>query len=449
MRASEGGDMVGMVGIVADDLTGANDASVHFAGAGWQVRIALATSPGWTLHPPSAIVVLSDARALDGPAARASTAAAVSEVARGGAERVFLKIDSTMRGSVPDQVAGALEGWAPGHPGAFALVCPAYPSMGRTVSGGRILVHGAGVHTTQAGRDPVTPVASSSMGELIPGSVNIRLGHGRAQDHVAQVEHALSGGGGGGGVVVLDAVTDEDMVAIARVVAILGPKAVPVGSAGLASALSTEWAATRRGETPGHQPAAPHAAGCVAVIVTSLHDASRAQCQTLVTTLPDGGILALEPPLDVVLNPEAIVPWTVGRIAKSPAPASIVLVVAPAARAPLVAGGIPASATIAEGLALAAASVLDCLRVGALVLVGGEGARAVLRRLGARSILVRESIGEGIPVGTIEGGLANGLTVVTKAGAFGTPDTLARIVAELIAGSLEPPLLEPPLRRHS
>jgi hypothetical protein len=170
MRASEAGNMVG---IVADDLTGANDASVHFAGAGWQVRIALGAPPDETSEPSSAIVVVSDARALDGPAARASTARAVRDVARSGAERLFLKIDSTMRGSVPDQVIGALEGWAPGHPGSFALVCPAYPSMGRTLSGGRVLVDGAEVDTTEAGRDPVTPVASSSMGELIPGSVNI------------------------------------------------------------------------------------------------------------------------------------------------------------------------------------------------------------------------------------------------------------------------------------
>jgi uncharacterized protein YgbK (DUF1537 family) len=448
MRASEAGNMVG---IVADDLTGANDASVHFAGAGWQVRIALGAPPDETSEPSSAIVVVSDARALDGPAARASTARAVRDVARSGAERLFLKIDSTMRGSVPDQVIGALEGWAPGHPGSFALVCPAYPSMGRTLSGGRVLVDGAEVDTTEAGRDPVTPVASSSMGELIPGSVNIALGRGGTRDHVAQVEQALSGSGSGSGsaAVVIDAATDEDMVVIARVVVALGARAVPVGSAGLASALSTEWATTRSGENQRRRTAAPHdtaphGAGCVAVIVSSLHHASRVQSQTLVESLPESGVLVLEPPLDVLLHTGAIVPWTVGRIAESPEPPSVVLVVAPADRAPLVAGGIAASAAIADGLAIAAAAVLDCVSVAALVLVGGEGARAVLSRLGARSILVRESIGEGVPVGTIEGGPANGLTVVTKAGAFGKPDTLARIVPELVAGSLATPL-----RRHS
>ena len=65
-----------------------------------------------------------------------------------GVDRVFLKIDSTMRGSVPGQVAGALGRGARGIPTRARVVCPAYPAMGRTVQSNRLLVHGEPVERT-------------------------------------------------------------------------------------------------------------------------------------------------------------------------------------------------------------------------------------------------------------------------------------------------------------
>ena len=65
--------------------------------------------------------------------------------------------------------------------------------------------------------------------------------------------------------------------------------------------------------------------------------------------------------------------------------------------------------------------------------MGGEGARAVLGRFGAEAIRVTGAIREGIPAGVIEGGLLDGLAVVTKAGGFGDRGTLADLIPELLA----------------
>lgn len=63
----------------------------------------------------------------------------------------------------------------------------------------------------------------------------------------------------------------------------------------------------------------------------------------------------------------------------------------------------------------------------ALVLTGGDTAAFVLRALNASSIVLSGEVSPGIPWGTIQGGLADGCTVITKSGGFGAPDALARV----------------------
>lgn len=101
---------------------------------------------------------------------------------------------------------------------------------------------------------------------------------------------------------------------------------------------------------------------------------------------------------------------------------------------------------IAAGLATITAAIFDHARIGALVLMGGEGARAVLAQLGADSVLVADAIREGIPIGVIEGGLAHGLTVVTKAGGFGDLQSVVDIMPELFN---DPDLLADTLLGHT
>jgi uncharacterized protein YgbK (DUF1537 family) len=81
-----------------------------------------------------------------------------------------------------------------------------------------------------------------------------------------------------------------------------------------------------------------------------------------------------------------------------------------------------------------AADFVDRVRSGrwdALGLIGGDGARAALRRLGASAILIVDSVVEGVPVAVIVGGSADGMPVFTKAGGFGDEDTLVEVVTRM------------------
>ncbi|WP_162149200.1 four-carbon acid sugar kinase family protein, partial [Arthrobacter sp. 35/47] len=233
------------LGIVADDLTGANDTLVQFAEAGFNARLSLAAGARLSLAagetstvataPPSATAYITDSRALDAAAARSRTGEAVKNLSRAGINRLYVKIDSTMRGSIAGQMAGALDAWGETHSDPFAVVCPAYPAMGRVVDGGQLLVHGRPVESSPAGTDPVTPVHTSTMTRLLPGATSVpRLSEippeKRAQTLISAARETA--------VVVVDAVTQSDLDVIATILQEIGPRAVPVGSAGLAGALA-------------------------------------------------------------------------------------------------------------------------------------------------------------------------------------------------------------------
>jgi uncharacterized protein YgbK (DUF1537 family) len=64
------------------------------------------------------------------------------------------------------------------------------------------------------------------------------------------------------------------------------------------------------------------------------------------------------------------------------------------------------------------------------VLTGGETAVGVARRLGAVGIRLEEEVEPGTPTGSLIG--PSPYRVVTKAGGFGEPDTLVRVVRGLL-----------------
>ena len=432
------------VGIAADDLTGANDSAVQFARTGWAARLALGALAA-KQRPGTAIALVTDARAMEVEAARSCTREAVTTLLAAGVDHLYLKIDSTMRGSVPGQVAGALAAWSQVHLDALAIICPAYPAMGRTVQDGVLLVNGEPVATTVIGHDPVTPVRTSLMVELIPGSVPITLGPGSAHDHATKMLRATRDGAR---LLVIDAGSEADLTALARAIEVLGDRVVPVGAAGLAVAMAKVWGGGALPDSTafdahpdGARRADAHRSGTGAVgadpsqgttlvVVSSLHEVSRSQAEALVQSLPADDVLVLAPSLDELLGfteSDALRAWLAYRVPTGSALPRVVVVLSPTKRHESATG----SELVAGALAALAHTIVERGRTGALVLLGGDGARALLHRLGAKSVQVHGAIQEGIPRGVIEGGPAAGLTVVTKAGGFGQREAIVDLVAAL------------------
>ena len=361
-----------MLGLIADDLTGAGDASVQFAKRGWYTLLTLSpeeSSSPESRSPESVVAVTTDCRALSNETAEKLTADALTALMNAGADRVFLKIDSTMRGSVPGQVAGALAAWRTRHPDARAVVCPAYPRMGRTVESNRLLVRGEPVEGTAFGRDPVTPVKTSDMAELLPVSPSIRI---------------------------FDAASDADLMVIAESISSAGPSVIPVGSGGLAEAVAEVWSGRAESVSrvrlqPEHDLIPKRQNARILLLVSSLNPVSHAQVARLKAAFPD-----------------------------------VVVLLPPAERGD--------SATVADNLAREFTEQVGREQWDILGLIGGDGARETLRRLGASGIRIVDSLLEGIPLGVVVGGDADGTPVFTKAGGFGAEDALVRIVERMKDG---------------
>ena len=363
------------LGLIADDLTGASDTAVQFARRGWTALLTLDDAGATYEHTTrdlSLLAITTDSRALDNARAEKLTADAMMQVMDAGVSRVYLKIDSTMRGSVPGQIAGALAAWRTRHPDAVAVVCPAYPRMGRTVASNQLLVDDAPVHESSIGRDPVTPVTTSDLARLVPGS-----------RHITPAQLVVNVAP----IVTVDARSDEDLATLAAAICAVGPSAIPVGSAGLAEAIAASTGRVQL-QRDRHSPTRNAASPRMLIQVTSLNPVSREQAARLSKAFPD-----------------------------------VVVLLAPAERV--------GNASVAERLAATFADRVAQEPWDVLGLIGGDGARAALRRLGASGIRIVDSVLEGIPLGVVVGGRADGMTIFTKAGGFGAADALVRVVERL------------------
>ncbi len=420
-----------IVGIAADDVTGATDSVVQFFRAGWSSRLLLGSALPHDVVPGSALALTSDARAMEPTGARAATASAVADLVTAGADQLYLKIDSTMRGSVGAQLAGALDAWQEHHPGCFAVVCPAYPAMGRTIEDGLLRVHGGPVEDSPAGRDPVTPVPTSDFSQLLPGTTTISLSGSPEQD-----ADALSAAASGG-VVVVNAASDDDLRTLAAALVAAGPTAIPAGSAGLAAAMAEAWADAWAGVKAGvsadatagvtaPSPVPGPQGGRIVVVVSSLHDVARTQTAHLRDQLDSTDLRVLQPDASLLREPDRLAEWTAAELAH--AVPRVVVVLSPE---PAVTPAAMTGTEIARSLATVVRQMLARTDVGALVLVGGDGARAVLDSSQAQALRITGAVQEGIPVGVLEGGTAAGTIVVTKAGGFGPVHALLDTVNHL------------------
>ena len=368
-----------VLGLVADDLTGAGDAAVAFAERGWRVLLQLdprrLPTPADTAGAvPTVLALSTSTRALTDDAAAAATARAITALRAAGAERIYLKVDSTVRGSVAGQVTGALGAWDGDLGRAHAVICPAFPEHHRTVVDGHVLVHGVPLEQTPAAHDPVTPRTTSDLTVILPGAV---------RGDVSQIGRVPR--------LVLDAATDADLDRLAAGIATRGADTVVVGSGGLAAALARSWSAG----APRPAPLTAVGGARVLVAVSSLHPATLAQLRHLRQSAAAGPVEVLTTDTLRTTAPDAAAADLAARVAAS----------------------------------------FGAHHVGALVAVGGDGAAAILRRLAADRVTVDGAISAGCPTGTIAGGTADGLRLVTKSGGFGDPTTLTTLVARLRSGT--------------
>ena len=385
------------VRILADDLSGAADCAAAFAQAtGGELPVHLDRAPAGA----ASYALDTDSRARDpDTAARIAAQALADACAGGGAVLPFKKIDSTLRGHLGAELHAALEA-VPGWGGA--LVAPAFPEQGRTLQHGRLHLDGR-PHPAGAAADAVQMLAAWG---LRPACLDAPGG-----DAAALAQAIASSLRAGARCVVVDGRTPADLAAVAAVLQRPLPQPLlAVGSAGLARAIAQRLPA----EAAAPRPADGAGRGPAIAVVGSFSPVSQAQVRRL------AALRAVQ-----VVRCEAAA-WLDGAAARRPSLAAAQTALA--AGRPLVfsIAGAPAGQASRDLVRTIAAAIAPLLRqAGALVLTGGDTARAVLDSLGLRRLEVAEEREPGVSCGRSDA--LPGTRIFIKAGAFGDEDTLLRL----------------------
>lgn len=150
-----------IVGIIADDLTGANDTALQFKLNGADTNILLNENvDNVQEHIPQAWAISTESRN--------GTPACAFEKVKNAVELFidkihpdyfYKKIDSTVRGNIAVEVISALEvlDWD------AAVIMPAFPSEGRITVGGYQLLNGTPIERTEMAADPHSPISESHL----------------------------------------------------------------------------------------------------------------------------------------------------------------------------------------------------------------------------------------------------------------------------------------------
>lgn len=363
--------------LVADDLTGALDTAASFCQTFGPIPVYLGM-PRDQVGPHAAVDLAT--RDADAAFAVRANLSVVRPLA--AADIAFKKIDSLLRGHWAIELAALLRS------GLFrsCVMAPAFPGQGRTTVRGRQVVSASGASSYTVEVDPAERLRQLNL------TVTSASGLG-STGYCERADSDLA-------VVLADAATDEELRAIVRWGARLPRPILWCGSAGLARAMA-----------PGDLRQFGAIQRPVLAIVGTDHAVSREQVAHAASRIPA---------CLVVVGTD--VDECNARVAQAIAQTgSCVLTFA----LPSDASADAAAASIRERLTTL---LRRMARPSTLLVMGGETLLSVCRALGATHLEVDGELSPGVPHSRLCAGLWPGVDVVSKSGAFGSPDWLDRLL---------------------
>jgi len=418
--------------VIADDLTGGID-TVHGFAARDYVTAVVAVPPvdDRISDIDSRVEVLGVNTESRYAGTRVAATAVHEAITTVSADVVYKKVDSTLRGNLSAEIDAALAA----SRADFALVAPAFPSIGRKTVDGLHYVDGVPVAETEYGTDSKGP-SSSVLSDLftdlerrvetIPRDV-VETGCERVIEELAQCLERSDDAP----IVLCDARSRSDLATLA----LAGSRFEPlyVGSGGLAEHVPVP-------ESNGQLASLPEArTGAPLGVVGSANQRTLTQ----VAHVPGDHVIELDSP--ALLEEPTSEDAATRAIEKLERGRPVVLTTATDredVEITLKQGDTlgltqdEVGKRVADGLAATAATVFENASVSGLLYTGGETAVAGLRALDTGTVrLTGESVETGLPVGYLGDGSGHGTPLITKAGGFGSPEAINNCLETLLPGT--------------
>ncbi len=415
-----------IIGITADDLTGAGDTAAAFVRPGTSVGVSLDLRPPTAKDERHAFAVTTDTRGRALEEVFDLVADSASNLRMAGATLIYKKLDSNLRGNVGAELAAVLD-----TIGGPVLMAPAFPARRRTTKNATVLIDSIPVTETEMARDPEAPIQHANILRLLADQrPTLRVAHCPLATVRAGVE-AICSQLQPDSVLIVDAETDADLAVVAESAFHAPGLRAVAGSAGLAGAMARrlfgagvrrEWPAARGG------PVLAVLASSSQMLAVQVAQAKR------------------DPKV-------AVVPFWCQKLTWSEQPVTLLKGCLAATTAALAegrdavlyaAGAMPQVERpvdlIVEHLARLALSAIREGGARALLVGGGATAQAVLGVLGTHAVEVDDEPLPGIAAGLAAGGEFGGQPVVLKPGAAGGESAVAELLNYLgrRLGTLEP-----------
>ena len=410
-----------LLGVIADDMTGATDVALMLNRAGMRtVQVIGAPAQGAALPEADAVVVALKSRTSPVAEAVADSLRACEALLAAGARQILFKYCSTFDSTAQGNIGPVADALMQRLDARIAIICPAFPANGRSIYQGYLFVGPMPLHESSMKDHPLTPMRDSNLMRLMGAQTEAPVGLVDYATVLAGPEavqaryEALAGEGVR--YVVTDALTNADLMVLGASVA---DHVLLTGGSGIAMGLPQNFRqAGLLGEraAPETLRAPPGRAG---ILSGSCSSATRGQIKAAIAA----GYPALKlDPLALAAGGqpiEEVVGWALRQPDETPFllyssddPAEVAAIQDRLGRE-------KAGAVVEEAFA-AIARRLSEAGLTRLLVAGGETSGAVVQGLAVRTLEIGPEIDPGVPWTRVVDGPE--MVVALKSGNFGAPD---------------------------
>jgi uncharacterized protein YgbK (DUF1537 family) len=419
-----------LLGVIADDFTGASDIANTLArglpGEGGLRTVQYLGIPADKAAPAvEAGVIALKSRSIAAAVAIEQSLAALRWLLDQGCRQIVFKYCSTFDSTPEGNIGPVAEALAEVLGVTGVIACPAFPGAGRTVYQGHLFVNDRLLDESGLQNHPLNPMRDADIRRWLRLQTATAVGHvdlavvrrGRAAIAAALREN----GQDNRTLVIVDAISDDDLVAIGRAAA---AHRLVTGGSGIALGLAANFIAW--GLASGAGAGAVGVAGPEAILAGSCSGATREQVAIHCKNHPAFAV-DVAGVMDGTVTTADLVSFLLAHTGRAPlvyssgTPDEVRAIQARFGREE-VAGAL-------DMLFADTARELVAAGIRRLVVAGGETSGAVVSALNLGALTIGAEIDPGVPV-LVSGG-ARPVALALKSGNFGAPDFFNKALERL------------------
>lgn len=419
-----------LLGVIADDLTGATDVALMLSREGMRVVQTVGVpQQGAQLPDADAVVVSMKSRTNPPDEAVAWSLQACDALLAAGAKQILFKYCSTFDSTDTGNIGPVTDALMKRLGARYTVACPAFPANGRSVFQGHLFVGALLLSDSPMKDHPLTPMRESNLVKVLQPQTQLPVGLvpfatvEQGPDAVRAAFESLAVKGPAIGVA--DAVTNAHLRSLGEAFA---DHPLLTGGSGIALGLPENFRKKGLLNALTHALKFQAPQGSTAILAGSCSAATRGQVADAIAKGIDAYAIDPVALADKRISSDTILDWARPKLGAKP-----ILVYSTAepeqVRAIQERYGRDEAGAMVENCLGAVAIGLANAGVTRLVVAGGETSGAVVGALGVSMLEIGPEIDPGVPWTLAADGKRMALAL--KSGNFGTPDFFTKSLAML------------------